>query len=540
MNRKKQLVAVIGSAALVSACGHSAASVRAAASPVAQNGDIQWEVVDRFRLVKGEGSTEDLARRFQFYYDEVSGQINNEGLPETYWDEANERYEDEYLQVSSWKVRLNAGTTGKCQWKVAGSAPVEDECDGHVVEVKAPDTGVEVTRPDGSSATAVVSPRDILIASLGDSYSSGEGVPDLRRYAGVLFWRWTDEKWIDRRCHRSLFSGPGLAALMYAKTNPHVSVTHLTFTCSGALLDSGLLAPYPGAEKRTPALPAQVEALKSALTKANRVPEILTISAGGNDIGFADIVLAAATGSVKTVEETIEQRVEPGIASVVSNASVLKRQLEKIGVRSPETTILVTEYPNPTNLWRLPDTKDSSAAVEGKSPKTFKESCAPRKGVISFLPGAWGIGKVWQISAEELERIEARVATPLKTMSANLAQELGATLVTGVDEEFRHHGYCAPGLFPLDESHRVRWINTVRDSFRMTGGLNGAMHPNIRGQDSIARHLLTAILNAECTSGRIAAGTALHSNLCTSDAWKSGLPGFDATQRTPTGERFSE
>ncbi|WP_232293460.1 SGNH/GDSL hydrolase family protein [Stigmatella aurantiaca] len=508
-------------------------------SLIADDSGIGWEVVDRFRLVSEPQGTEKLFNRFVSYYGTVSSQINNEGMLETQWDAAAGRYRDGYLAVAKWKVKLSFNDAGMCEWRVGAYAPTLAPCRSFVVEVPKGETMVEV-RLGGSNGVirrTVLRPRDVLIASLGDSYASGEGVPDLRQYGGWLFWKWADAKWMDARCRRSLFSAPGLAALMYAKINPHVSVTHLTYACSGAKMSEGLLEEYEGASppESAAALRPQVDEFIGDLEKAGRTPDYLTISAGGNDIGFADIVTAAATGSVDDVKKVVKRSVRCGVMSVAEDALTLKAKLDSSRFIRGQTQILLTEYPNPTNLWRLPE---NSVGIVGTK-EEFKEDCAPSKGKINFVPSAWVLGMVMQISREELREINEKVAAPLSDMTTRLADAVGARRVSGIDEEFRLHGYCAPGLFTPNGI--VRWVNTVRDSSRMMGlvKLSGAMHPNIRGQAAIARHILEKIRSAECADGKIEEGTPVRAKLCQGDSWRAELPGFGpGPEPLPASKQF--
>ena len=97
------------------------------------------------------------------------------------------------------------------------------------------------------------------ILALGDSYFSGEGVPDSARD-----YKHPNGAWLDRRCHRSLWSGPALGAAFLADL-PHrdpyggilYSVTLLNLACSGAEIGvpastewgaGGLLSGYNGIE----------------------------------------------------------------------------------------------------------------------------------------------------------------------------------------------------------------------------------------------------------------------------------------------------
>jgi len=117
--------------------------------------------------------------------------------------------------------------------------------------------------------------NDVLVVGLGDSFSSGEGNPDvpakmrwgsqsqdpliqdsqaplasdqtwipLRKADGDYF----AAQWIDRACHRSAYSYQLRAALYLAVKDPHRAITFLSYACSGAEINEGLFNPYMGPE----------------------------------------------------------------------------------------------------------------------------------------------------------------------------------------------------------------------------------------------------------------------------------------------------
>lgn len=113
----------------------------------------------------------------------------------------------------------------------------------------------------------------MLIVSLGDSYGSGEGNPDLHQIFDPrpesFFQVHRPTQWVDKRCHRSATAGPAEAARRLEASDPKTSVTFLSFACSGATIDTmwgtdavdpykppepgaptntGILGPYSGVE----------------------------------------------------------------------------------------------------------------------------------------------------------------------------------------------------------------------------------------------------------------------------------------------------
>jgi len=132
-------------------------------------------------------------------------------------------------------------------------------------------------------------------------------------------------RWLDQACHRSLYSHQLRVALQLAVEDPHRSVTFLGFACSGAEITKGLFLRYKGNEwveyppdvsqisavardqcgtrkapikdypeafhmrRRIPDLRGSVRLHKCARTHTRKI-DLLLVSVGGNDIGFARLV----------------------------------------------------------------------------------------------------------------------------------------------------------------------------------------------------------------------------------------------------------
>jgi hypothetical protein len=206
-------------------------------------------------------------------------------------------------------------------------------------------------------AEAAARVTDLFIVGMGDSFASGEGNPDvpvrfspdrttdygvgsnkapLTGYPARLGdWRDIGDKkfieenarWQDQACHRSLYSHQLRAALQIAVEDPHRAVTFAGFACSGAETTHGLFLEYKGNEwvpnpPELPQISAVAEAqcggtgardadLPEAFHIGGKIPELkgvvlkkcdadrarkidlLLLSIGGNDIGFARLVANA-------------------------------------------------------------------------------------------------------------------------------------------------------------------------------------------------------------------------------------------------------
>lgn len=169
------------------------------------------------------------------------------------------------------------------------------------------------------------------------AYGSTGGSGDLAGYpARVGPWKQVGDaafvngnaRWLDQACHRSLYSYQLRAALELAVEDPHRAVTFAGFACSGAEVTWGLFLRYKGNEwVPTPPDLSQISAVADAqcgrreapkvdmpeafhmhgeipelhgglalskcpIEKARKI-DLLLMSVGGNDIGFARLVANA-------------------------------------------------------------------------------------------------------------------------------------------------------------------------------------------------------------------------------------------------------
>jgi len=255
--------------------------------------DIEWRVKDRFRLwdqaqqservvtleqvldqvraARGPSDVEHAMLRFLATQPDL--------YQKAYWQEGEETYSRDFLWPVSYSGLASVPeAAGKiCVWTLTGGTVVQDRapCEALVEfrlparprsqAVRASEAGELLVSIDGASPISTsVRIRDRLIASIGDSFASGEGNPDrpmdltrlARRYDDGEWqtdWseRWVGREpvigragaaaWWDSRCHRSFYSQHMVAALRYAAARPHEATTFVTFACSGAQTFSGLL-----------------------------------------------------------------------------------------------------------------------------------------------------------------------------------------------------------------------------------------------------------------------------------------------------------
>jgi len=204
-------------------------------------------------------------------------------------------------------------------------------------------------------ARARLRPRLLRVVALGDSFASGEGVPDQR---GLYFPQRDDAgtvvgvsilrraRWTDESCHRSSRAVPRLAVASLANGRTHVTLVHLA--CTGAQVNAGLLSPggalssrllLDGAPQIAPDPTAQVSAARRAL-RGRRADAVL-LSIGGNDIGFGDIVATCATAM--SCQDALAPALGTQLATLDAALTPLRRAL---GALAPPRRVLLVPYPD--------------------------------------------------------------------------------------------------------------------------------------------------------------------------------------------------
>lgn len=226
---------------------------------------------------------------------------------------------------------------------------------------------ISVSVGDVTVASTEIRVRDLFVVGLGDSFGSGEGNPDVPvrfspersiAYGGdksgalggyparVGSWKQVGDdafvknnaRWLDQACHRSLYSYQLRTALQLAVEDPHRAVTFAGFACSGAEVVWGFFLRYKGNEwvPNPPDL-SQVSAaadaqcgkvaapqqdmpeayhIQGAIPELNggvvlskcpseyaRKIDLLLVSIGGNDVGFARLVANAVLSDSSLVRQ---------------------------------------------------------------------------------------------------------------------------------------------------------------------------------------------------------------------------------------------
>jgi len=288
---------------------------------------------------------------------------------------------------------------------------------------------------------------EIWIASLGDSFSSGEGNPTTTGVP-INAWKWMD----DEKCHRSQWGWPHVVAETIADhTKRKVRFTFLA--CSGGMLKQGLLEPFTERDvDREP----QLDRLERMIATAGRVPDAVLMTGGGNDMGFADIVIECISpGDCPGGDATDSLNARIGrLGGPEGLYADVDERLEGMGVDSDDVVLLM--YPDP-----LVGRKRSGS---GWGSNEVQAGC-----YIPAGPRMWG----WASDS---------VVVRLQNLQRERAAALGWRLADNHLFEFQKHSYCPRISFRGGDSW---WVGILAQIVKQWG--LGAFHPNRRGHRELAR-----------------------------------------------------
>ncbi|MFP2906095.1 SGNH/GDSL hydrolase family protein [Pyxidicoccus sp. 3LFB2] len=373
--------------------------------------------------------------------------------------------------------------------------------------------GLTVSKGEFSRTyTQTVEVKDILVVALGDSYASGEGAPDVPGHESN--GDWIRPEWNYRPCHRSSKAPSAVFARQLEDADPKSTVTYLSLACSGATISretydgskpfveyylnevdpnkargKGLLSGYVGPEG-TRYEKAQVAQLKEIV--ASRPVDALIIGAGGNDMGFSDMLSYCVKGDKLWTTYS-------------ANGHWL-------GVSGP---------PNPCNFNPDPNSYPHRERIHkrGQLPGRFddlRQALAGVNAVNVFLteypdPGYSGIGTtcnkvLWDaplglgviggdvgllIEKQEIEWLRTEFLEPLNQIVRDAAERHQWHYVLGISYDFAQgHGYCTGD----DKRWFVKFDQSIRQQGPQDDKLNtkGVMHPNEAGYAAIASRMYEA------------------------------------------------
>jgi lysophospholipase L1-like esterase len=186
--------------------------------------------------------------------------------------------------------------------------------------------GLACAAPATSGSSAV----PLRYIALGDSFSSGEGVPPFRPGTDELLP-------VRDTCHRSFHAYPALIAGRRSSLR-----TWGFWACSGATI-----ADMTHANRENPGEIAQLNRIAPPGTSDPRV-DLITLTIGGNDADFGDVTTACLLAHLiprsRGCAGDWRVRVHEAIAATGRKLAPLYRAIH---ARAPNARILVLGYPDP-------------------------------------------------------------------------------------------------------------------------------------------------------------------------------------------------
>lgn len=302
-------------------------------------------------------------------------------------------------------------------------------------------------------ATQDLEPRDIVVVSIGDSMSSGEGNPEP-----------SGATWNHVPCHRSSQAGSAKAArLLEDDGNPdttadaHSSVTFVHLACSGANMHEGLLLPFDGVTHTGMEAP-QLLTIRTLLGDRDVDHVLLTI--GINDVPFI--------GMIHSCYVVLNCFLDGSTYQGQPIREYLADRMVEIGRRYDEIAVAFDELGIPSDRIHLIEYPDAARSTDGS--------------FCSYLG----------IDDYEMQQVGIHMTEPLNATGAAAASRHQWQRVGGVFSGFYGHGLCGP----------EPWMIGVGQSVWRQRDHVGAFHPNGRGHDLIAERIATQLRPDEGGTGQ--------------------------------------
>jgi len=395
------------------------------------------------------------------------------------------------VEVSLRTLAEDVNLTGHiCHWHVGTDVEQEGPCETPIkVMVPYPDgTTIAVNADNERPISIDIAVHDLLIVGLGDSFASGEGNPDVpikldgqRRSQNLYPIRAKDGAqgsalWLDRLCHRSLYSYQLRAAMQIAIEHPQTSVTFLGHSCSGASVEKGLIGPQSYVEFKSDDAASASPVVQPVYGNKNdgefawllhelclvdpvkdqglwtcpgnqfrRPVDYVFLSVGGNDIGFSGLVSWATlrAGTLTKLASWAGVTVSPNQfqANLENNLSGayqrLARQFEKAvplptgNLAFDPSRIVLSAYPD-----ILADEKGETC--RGMAADVQSEDELPANQSLDRYSN-WLV-----IQQDKIDAAHAQLESLYKRMKG-LAESNGWTFAgrAHTGKPFRGHGFCA-------------------------------------------------------------------------------------------------
>ncbi|WP_419943615.1 Calx-beta domain-containing protein, partial [Candidatus Poriferisodalis sp.] len=454
------------------------------------------------------------------------------------------------------------------------------------------DENQRIVTPEPASTLRVPLAKAVNYVALGDSYSSGEqGRSAVAGFVGSYQGESSDpalENSNQAACRRWSEAYPEIIVEDFLGAGLGVEVTFATFACTGAIThnifdprpvgdgvdegdlvdtnrpshkalgldyneDTGVLAPAPAHwEPRQAVSLADVQAMSDV--------DMITVTIGGNDAGFASTILRCVTIGCGQVGSEVFDEVGERVTATLGHLKTV----------APNAVIFVLGYPAvtppfegcPAATPEMIDTYDrtglsgaflsfglSDGCVDAiRDYVEWIKNCRPLDGgqalhasssellgirIGSFLADLLGFAGSTNLHIDAAEAIHLRnAAIDLNAAVRSAAAEAGVHFVDVLSEaapserSFWDHSPC----------HDVPWVNGVvtDDSSGFVADSDGSFHPNLDGHRGAARILEQYIRD------RVAAGAALSEAGLPTNPSRRGPPGSGSRSPADVGTEVGD
>lgn len=209
-----------------------------------------------------------------------------------------------------------------------------------------------------SALTAAASSDPMIVVSLGDSYSSGEGIEPFYGQDLPLSQKVYDQDWLAHRSTKgwpALLEVPGYPGTMkdYRQTGTSDAACQWYFNAvSGAVTSNIYLTAQNKKTNKSESLftvyqtsvdlPRQI----AIFDQINGNVDYVTVTIGGNDVGFADVIEQCVVGSTYLNTSKLDDMMVDIWADMDYTKLCLKNTYEAIeGKAGPQAAIIVAGYP---------------------------------------------------------------------------------------------------------------------------------------------------------------------------------------------------
>ena len=407
-----------------------------------------------------------------------------------------------YLDPAGYQVLLNAcqSTGDRYRWRILRASDSTTVVTTPEARLAKKTCKARVTLPEGAYRAELtvrrgsqqatkdlrLEVRNLLMVAMGDSYASGEGNPrNVQAWIrqGGAFTSFSPY-WDDDPCNRSVHGGPAQAALALERASAKTSVTLVYVACSGATVDAGILGPQPGAGQSL----SQVEQVRQII--GNRPIDLVTISIGGNDVGFTSILSACATVPDCPVRPapsgalarypTLQQGVQAQTAELPADFARISRCL---GSQAGSSCSLVRNRNIPALTMAA-----GGAVLPTLYPDITRSADGQACTYLTLTPSDFTWARESILDPNPPGSYDYRSGngqvTSLSLTSGTLNQQVGGTFTLGwkpvtkiwavTGESARGHGVCAGS---------EAWVFGLTS---LSGFASAGFHPNPRGQQAIA------------------------------------------------------